>query len=132
VTEAITNRFYQEDTIMAATTTPNRLIVLALIALALLVFLPALFMGGGMMGYGGPMMGWMYGTNTPGWMLVVGLASQLLMVALVVGLGYLAYKALTGGETDTAIEELRTAFARGDIDEDEFERRKERLEQKDG
>lgn len=115
---------------MAATTTTNRLIILALVALALLLFLPTLFMGSGMMGYGGPMMGWMYGTNTPGWMLIVGLISQLLMVALVVGLGYLAYKTLTGRETDTAMEELRTAFARGDIDEDEFERRKERLEWK--
>jgi putative membrane protein len=120
-----------EKLIMAATANTNRLIVLALIAVTILVFLPALFMGGGMMGYGGPMMGWMYGTNAPGWMLLVGLISQLLMVALVVGLGYFAYKALTGTQTDTAMEELRTVFARGDIDEDEFERRKERLEQKD-
>ncbi|SEP20748.1 putative membrane protein [Halogranum amylolyticum] len=112
---------------MATTTTTNRLIVAALIALALLVFLPGLFMGGGMMGFGGPMMGWMYGTNAPGWMLFVGLLGQLLVVALVVGLGYLGYKALTGAQTDTAMEELRTAFARGEIDDEEFERRKERL-----
>ena len=113
---------------MATTTNTNRLIVIALVALALIVFLPMLFMGGGMMGYRSPMMGWMYGTTTPSWMLVVGVLGQLLMVALVAGLGYLGYKALTGTQSDTAIEELRTAYARGDIDDDEFDRRKARQE----
>jgi putative membrane protein len=113
---------------MATTTNTNRILVLALVALGLLVLLPALFMGGGMMGYRGTMMGPMYGTNVPGWMFAVGLVGQLLMVALVVGLGYLVYRAVTGQQTDTAMEELRVAFARGDIDDEEFERRRETLE----
>ena len=114
---------------MATTTNTNRILVLALVALGLLVLLPAVFMGGGMMGYRG-MMGPMYGTNAPGWMFAVGLVGQLLMVALVVGLGYLAYRTVTGPQADTAMEELRVAFARGDIDEDEFERRRETLERR--
>lgn len=116
---------------MATTTDTNRLIVVALVALALLVFLPALFMGRGMMGYRGPMMGWMYGTNAPGWMLFVGVLGQLLLVALVVGVGYMVYTTFVGTsstKTDTALEELRVAYARGDIDEDEFDRRRDRLE----
>ncbi|SDM00943.1 putative membrane protein [Halogranum gelatinilyticum] len=115
---------------MATTTNTTQLVVIALAALAVLVFLPTLFMGGGMMGYGGGMMGPMYGTDAPGWMLFVGALGQLLMLALLVGLGYLGYKALTntGGRADTAMEELRAAYARGDIDDDEFDRRKERLQ----
>ncbi|SFK97898.1 putative membrane protein [Halogranum rubrum] len=115
---------------MATTTTTNRLVVLALVALGVLVVLPTLFMGGGMMGYRGPMMGWMYGTNAPGWLFAVGLVSQLLLVALVVGVGYLAYQTLTGGgaSTDPAMDELRAAFARGDINEEEFDRRETRLQ----
>ena len=117
---------------MATTTNTTQLVVIALAALAVLVFLPALFMGGGMMGYGGGMMGPMYGTDAPGWMLFVGALGQLLLFAVVVGLGYLGYKALTetgaGTETDAAMEELRAAYARGDIDDDEFDRRKERLQ----
>lgn len=113
---------------MATTTTTNRLVVLALVALAVLVFLPVLFMGGGMMGYRSGMMGWMYGTTAPGWTLVVGAVGQLLMLALVVGLGYLGYRALSETKADTAMEELRAAYARGDIDDEEFDHRKERLE----
>lgn len=115
---------------MATTTNTNRILVLALVALGLLVLLPLLFTGGGMMGYRGTMMGPTYGTNAPGWMLAVGLVGQLLTVALVVGLGYLAYRVVTGPQTDTAMEELRVAFARGDIDDDEFERRRETLERR--
>lgn len=112
---------------MATTTTTNRLVALTLVALGVLLVLSSLFAGGGMMGYRGPMMGWMYGTNAPGWLFAVGLVGQLLLVALVVGVGYLAYRTLTGERTDPAMDELRAAFARGDIDDEEFDRREARL-----
>ncbi|MEF8851348.1 MAG: SHOCT domain-containing protein [Haloarculaceae archaeon] len=55
---------------------------------------------------------------------------------MVVGLGYLLYRAVAGTRTgtpaaDPAVEELRIAYARGEVDDEEYERRRERL-QRDG
>ncbi|WP_144906317.1 SHOCT domain-containing protein [Halobellus captivus] len=50
------------------------------------------------------------------------------LVAPVVS-GYLLHRAATGGErTDPAIDELQSAYARGDLSEEGYERRRERLE----
>jgi putative membrane protein len=119
---------------MPTTTTDRRLVALVVAALAVLVLLPTLFMGGGMMGYMGPgMMGGMWGgtasSAVPGWMFLVSAAMQLLFLAVVVGGLYLAYRAVTDrGESDDALAELRLAYARGDLDDEEYERRREVLD----
>ncbi|WP_254532083.1 SHOCT domain-containing protein [Natrinema gelatinilyticum] len=119
---------------MAAETTDTKLVTIALVILGLLVVLPALFMGFGMMGFG-PMMGgaWGYGMwgdgTAPGWMMLVAVLMQLLFVAVIVGAGYFLYRALAGGDdTDRALEELRRAYARGDLSHDEYEQRRNALE----
>jgi putative membrane protein len=112
-------------------------LITILVVLGAIVVLPALFMGFGMMGYG-PMMGGMWGGRmwgdggVPGWMVLVGALSQLLVLAAVVGAGYLVYRAVTRSEEpERAIEELRVAYARGDLDDEEYERRREVLEREE-
>ncbi len=56
----------------------------------------------------------------------------LLLLAVLI-LGYLLYKDKNkqlslGQETDDALEELRIAYARGDLSDEEFEKRRDRLE----
>jgi len=119
---------------MPTTSTDNQLVTIVLIALGALLILPVLFMGFGMMGFG-PMMGGMWGGHmwgdgtVPGWMVLVGLLMQLLFLAVIVGAGYLIYRAVAtaNSETDQALEELRLAYARGDLTDDEYEQRKEAL-----
>jgi len=114
-------------------------VVLALVGA--LVTVPVLSMGSGMAGTGpmgtGPMMGgaWDHGMwgasgGPSGWLLAVGVGMQLLFLAVLVGVGYLGYRALTGRDasTDPALDELRAAYARGELSDEEYERRRERLE----
>jgi len=112
------------------------IVVLVLGALLVLPLLTMGLWGGGMMG--GPMMGggmWgggMWGGETaPGWMLLAGLLSRLLTLLVLVGVGYLGYRALTGRAdgADQAVEELRMAYARGDLTDEEYERRRQTLEE---
>ena len=105
------------------------LLLLAIVG-ALLVF-PLLFVAFGMLGVGGMMGGaWgghMWGGGT-GWFPLIGFVMQLLfLVALLVG-GYLLYRAVTGDGGDPAIEELRLAYARGELTDEEYENRREALE----
>ncbi|WP_276258586.1 SHOCT domain-containing protein [Haloglomus litoreum] len=105
-----------------------------LIALGAILLLPVLGMAFMM-----PMMGmwgggWshmadtgMWGAGGGSWVWVV-----MWLVPLVVlgGLGYLLYRGLAGTvdeSADPALEELRLAYARGDLSDEEFERRRERL-----
>ena len=103
---------------------------IVLVVLAVLLLAPLLMMGfafpmmgawGGMMGgYGG------YGLS-PVWSFGMG----LVWLVVIVGGGYLAYRALSGRDgigSDPALEELRLAYARGDISEEEFDERRARLE----
>jgi putative membrane protein len=120
-------------------TTDRRLALVVVGALAALLLLP-LLLGGGTMGYG-PMMhrpggvwgGGMWGgaTASPGWVLVVGAVMRVAALAVVVGAGYLLYRTAVGDKVargrDDALEELRLAYARGDLTDEEFERRRERL-----
>jgi putative membrane protein len=119
---------------MTHTTSDRRLATLAVLAIGALLVLPGLGMGFGMMGMG-PMTGGMWGhmgdvTAVGGWTVLLGVGMQLLFLAVLVGGGYLAYRALGDGttSTDPALEELRAAYARGDIDDDEYERRRSVLE----
>lgn len=128
---------------MATNSTDTQVVTVLLVVLGALVVLPALFMGFGMMGAGpmgtGPMNGaghggmWGSGGSVPGWWPLAGLLLQLAFLAAVVGLGYLLYRAVTGigdrtATEDPAVEELRLAYARGDLDEDEYERRRDQLQ----
>lgn len=118
---------------MSKNTTDSSLVAILLV-LAALVVLPAVVMRGGMMGFG-PMMGaWehgMWGGGTmPGWMLLVGVLMQLLFLAAIVVAGYLLYRAVAGSDDDAdrALEELRVAYARGELSDEEYEQRRDALE----
>ncbi|ELY63522.1 SHOCT domain-containing protein [Natrinema versiforme] len=116
-------------------TDETRLITIVLIVIGAFVFFPMLFMGFGMMGVG-PMMGgtWsghMWGDGTiPTWMFIAGNIMQLLFLTALIGGGYLIYQAIAGNEnnSDQALEELRLAYARGELSDDEYEQRREALE----
>ena len=113
----------------------TRLVTLLLVIIGAVFIVPLFFMGFGMMGFS-PMMGgtWgghMWGDGTmPSWMFIVGIVMQLLFLAALVGGGYLIYRAITGSESssDQALEELRLAYARGDLTDEEYEQRREALE----
>lgn len=121
---------------MTTNTADRQLVRIVLAIVAVLVVLPAIMMGFGLFGTGSVMHGtwdhsmWGTGDAAPGWAVVLAVALRLLFLAVLVGGGYLLYRALTGqgDTTDPAIEELRTAYARGDLSEEEFERRRERLD----
>lgn len=122
---------------MARTTSTSTLV---LVLLGLLLAGPLLFAGGGMMAGGpmgghGPMVGdggmWASGMTdgAAGWWLPVAFGTRLVVLAVIVGAIYLAYRRVTGTEdTDPAMGELRRAYARGDLTEEEFDERRERPE----
>lgn len=113
----------------------TRLVTLLLVIIGAVFIVPLFFMGFGMMGFG-PMMGGMWGGHMwgdgtiPGWMFIAGIVMQLLFLATLVGGGYLIYRAITGNESDSdqALEELRLAYARGEMTDEEYEQRREALE----
>jgi len=119
---------------MSRHTTDGSLVTLVLLVLGALLILPLLFMGFGMMEYGAMMGGWEHGMwnggAAPGWVVVFGAVLQLGFLVTLVGLGYLVLRGLTGSSSgsEPALEELRLAYARGDISDDEYEQRRERLE----
>jgi putative membrane protein len=127
---------------MSTNTSNSRLLTLVLVLLGILVLVPLLFMGLGMVGYG-MMAGWggttwgghMWGggTGMTGGMFLLAVLLRLALLAGLVGGGYLLYRTLTADSEggDTALEELRLAYARGDLSDEEFERRKETLERED-
>jgi len=120
---------------MPTKTDDTRLVTLLLVIIGAVVIFPLFFMGFGMMGFG-PMMGGMWGGGMwgdgtmSGWMFVVGIVMQLLFLAALVGGGYLIYRAITRNESDAdqALEELRLAYARGELTDEEYEQRREALE----
>ncbi|WP_265108818.1 SHOCT domain-containing protein [Halosolutus halophilus] len=100
---------------------------IVLLILGAIILLPLLTMGmgfGGMMGYGG-MMG-QYG-GTGGWWPFIGMLVPLLIL---LGGGYLVFRRMSETQTsrNPAMEELRAAYARGDLTDEEFEARRDRLE----
>lgn len=113
---------------MSASTTDRSLTRALVLVLAVLLALPVLSMllFGPMMGMWTVGMGGMMGTVS------IGLAVVAFVVPLIVifGGGYLLYRSLDGdgGGSDPALEELRMAYARGDLSDEEYERRRERLE----
>jgi putative membrane protein len=100
-----------------------RLVLLIGAALLLLPVLMMLVMMPTMSGmHTGMWDGGMMGTG--GWWLV----SSLLPLVVIAVLAYVGYRALAGGEgSDQAIEELRQAYARGELTDEEYETRMQRL-----
>lgn len=106
------------------------LTTVVLVLIAVLVAVPLLTMGmglGGMMGYGGMMGG--YGGGW-GWWPLVGLLLRVASLVVLVGGGYLVFRRVSARRAarDPAMEELRMAYARGDLSDEEFEDRRERLD----
>ena len=99
-----------------------------LLVLVLLLALPMLAMAFATPMMGGHTWAWNDGTGV-GWLWFV---TWLVPLGVLLGVGYLLYAALTRqnsrGRDDPALEELRLAYARGDISSEEFEERRTRLE----
>lgn len=102
-------------------------IVLAVLAVIILAPLLMMVLAIPMFGMWGGMMGGMGGsTVSPMW----GFGMSLLWLVVLVGGGYLVYRGLVRSgmvPSDTAMEELRLAYARGDLTDEEFEERREKL-----
>lgn len=103
---------------------------IVLLIFGAIIVLPLLTMGigfGGMMGYGGMMGG--YGT-TGGWWPLVGMLVQLVVLLALLGGGYLVFHRVMESQSSRkpAIDELRMAYARGDLTDEEFEARRDKLE----
>ena len=117
---------------MSSTSAGDPLVRTVLILVAVILLLPLLMMVlmlplMGMWGGGHMWNGMMWnGTATWMWLLM-----WLVPLLILLGLGYGLYRAVRdsgGRRADPAIEELRTAYARGDLSDEEFEQRRERLE----
>ncbi|MDT3437186.1 SHOCT domain-containing protein [Haloarcula sp. 1CSR25-25] len=114
----------------------TRLVTILLVIIGAFVILPMVFMGFGVMGFGSMMGGGMWGNGMwgggtmSGWMVFAGLVMQLLFLAALVGGGYLVYRAVVDTESgsDKALEELQLAYARGELTDDEYEKRRATLE----
>ncbi len=116
-------------------TDASQIATIVLVLIAAVAILPLFAMGIGMVGHG-PMMGGMWGSGMWGdgtmstWLIVVAVLVRLLLLVALIGGGYLIYRAVAGDkdDSDQALEELRRAYARGDLTDDEYEHRRERLE----
>lgn len=107
---------------MSTTDSLVRAVVLVAAVVLLVPLLMMLFMMP-LAGFGH--MGWT-GTTGMGWSWLLGWATVLLIV---LAGGYLLSRALVRSDgSDAALQELRTAYARGEMDTEEFEERRERLQ----
>ena len=102
------------------------------IIIAIVLLLPILMMVFMMPMMG--MMGWWWGGGGPGTgvavSLVWGIGMMLVGLLVLLGIGYAIYRAVTRsslGGSDSAIEELRLAYARGELSQEEFEQRRDDL-----
>ncbi|MHB9286926.1 SHOCT domain-containing protein [Halobacteriales archaeon Cl-PHB] len=111
---------------MAARRPNDGLLRVVAIVLGLLVLVPLVMMAVAM-----PMMGWWWGDGMAGGFSPLwGLGMMLAWLLVILGVGYLLYRGLgdrADAGTDPALEELRLAYARGDLTDEEFEERQARL-----
>lgn len=106
--------------------------LLLIVAVVLLVPFLMMVLAWPMMGLWGGGHMWDGNATGAGWMTMILL--WLLPLAVVLGLGYLLYRGLVGSggrETDPALEELRVAYARGELSDEEFEERRNRLRRRE-
>lgn len=120
-----------ESFYMASEDTFLRTVLIIIAAILLIPVLMMVFMMPmmGIWGWGHAWNGGMWNGTGATWMWLV---MWGVMIAIVAGLGYLIYRAIRrqpARETDAALEELRLAYARGDLSDEEFEERRERLQQ---
>lgn len=107
-------------------TTESDLVRTLLLVVAIVVLVPVLMMlvAWPVMGMWGGGHMWNGSGGTGMWML-----GWLPLLLLLLGGGYLLYGAVDRSEgQDAALEELRLAYARGDLTDEEYENRRERLE----
>lgn len=117
---------------MANTESSDNLVRIIVLILAVLVLSPVVMMlfavpMWGMMGTWGGSGGMMNGAVSPLW----GIGTSLVWLAVLVGIGYVIYRGFVGREAasdDPAVEELRLAYARGDLSDEEFAERRETLQ----
>ena len=109
----------------------NTVLRILLVIVAVVVLVPVLMMAFmmpmmGMWGWG-HMDGGTWGGSNATWMWLL---MWLVGLAVVAGVGYLLYRVVRGSVrgADPAVEELRAAYARGDLSDEEYERRRERLQ----
>lgn len=116
---------------MSTERTSDDLLRIVLIVLAVIVLFPLLMMMLAMPMMG--MMGWWWGGSMAGGLSSLwGIGMMLVWLVVLVGIGYLLYRGLVVGvgsslTGDRALEELRVAYARGDLSEEEFEERRANL-----
>jgi putative membrane protein len=116
---------------MSTERTSDGLLRIVLIVLAVIVLFPLLMMVFAMPMMG--MMGWWWGGGMAGGLSPLwGIGMMLVWLVVLVGIGYLLYRGLVGGvgsslTGDRALEELRVAYARGDLSDEEFEERRTKL-----
>jgi putative membrane protein len=126
---------------MSTHTTHDSLSRTVLVVLGVLVLFPVLMMtvampmmgmmgGMGMMGDMGMMSG-MDGGMAGGFSSAWAIGMMLVWLVVLLGVGYFIYRGLAGrtdaGPADSALEELRVAYARGDLTDEEFEQRRAKL-----
>jgi putative membrane protein len=117
---------------MAAQRSNDGLLRIVAIVLGILILFPLLMMVFAMPMMG--MMGWWWGDGMAGGLSPMwGIGMMLVWLVVLLGIGYLLYRGFVGSiRTDTvpdpALEELRLAYARGDLSEEEFEERRSRLQ----
>lgn len=114
---------------MAAGNNNDNLLRIILIVLAAIILAPLLMMVLAVPFFGmwGGMMGSIGGTGG-GSMWGVGMA--IVWLVIILGGGYLVVRWLAGseaGRSDPALEELRLAYARGEITDEEFDERRAKL-----
>ncbi len=120
---------------MSTARTSDDVLRAILIVLAVIVLFPLLMMILVMPMMG--MMGWWWGGEMAGGLSPLwGVGMVLVWLVVLVGIGYLLYRGLVGHvgssvTNDRALEELRMAYARGDLSEEEFEERRANLNRKE-
>ncbi|KYH24858.1 hypothetical protein HAPAU_32350 [Halalkalicoccus paucihalophilus] len=98
-------------------------IILLVPLLMMVLFMPMMW-GMGMWGQ----MGQWGGLSGMGWM---GLLMWFFLLLIIIGTSYIIYKIFletNDQDTDPALRELRISYARGELSEEEFEQRHERLQ----
>lgn len=111
---------------------PNDSLLVTLLVVVAIVLLAPIFAMMLMMPMMGMWGGWHVadgaaGGGGAGWALVMTWVVALLVI---LGVGYLLFRAIRRSRirADPALEELRVAYARGDLSDEEFEARRERLD----
>ncbi|ELY46727.1 SHOCT domain-containing protein [Natronorubrum sulfidifaciens] len=111
----------EDDTLLR-----SLLLIAALIVLVPLLMMVFMLPMMGLWGWGHMGDGGMWNGTGSSWLVL-----WLLPLGVIAALGYLLYRAVrppTGDDTDPALAELRMAYARGDLSDEEFEERRQRLQ----